>query len=548
MLIYQGIVTVALTLLLLNTLLNLRLLRRPSRNDSPHSEPLVSILVPARNEARTIARCLVSLAHQDYPHVEILVLDDKSDDGTAAIVERIAQRYPQMRLLHGKALPSGWHGKAFACAQLAAVARGEWLLFVDADTVHAPSSVSSALRLAQERRADLVTLLPRLLAGTWGEALLLPTIPLTFLGFLPLGLVTWRRVPFVAGALGQFLLFRREIYERIGGHEAVRRDIVEDMQLSRLVKRQGGRVVWMDGTKLMRVRMYHGLGAAWRGFAKSAFAAINYSVPALFPGVLACSALLLGPYAWLAAGLITHHMASPAFWLPLVQVGLLWVLYLLLLQRVSLPRRLVWLHPVTILAILLFTLHSAYQATRGGGVRWKGRTYQFGRRTAPGHPVSLGWELPAFRILLAMLLALAGWVKGEAALPFTALVALTALTCAAIEYAHPTEYQQRLTPIADLALGVGSLIALHLYGLSSLGLFLFTVVVGVAGACAGSLRTGVLLSSVLVIGTLVLAAAKSIPIPVLGVLLLGWAACLGLLVGLPIARDALTRLQRLRSS
>src|SRR5258708_17084204 len=130
--IYQGIVTVALTLLLLNTLLNLRLLRRPSRNASSLSEPLVSILVPARNEARTIARCLVSLAHQDYPHVEILVLDDKSDDGTAAIVERIAQRYPQMRLLHGKTLPAGWHGKAFACAQLAAGSRGGGLRFFGA--------------------------------------------------------------------------------------------------------------------------------------------------------------------------------------------------------------------------------------------------------------------------------------------------------------------------------------------------------------------------------------------------------------------------------
>jgi chlorobactene glucosyltransferase len=551
MLLYQGIVTVALTLLLLNTLLNLRLLGRPPRTGLPRTEPLVSILVPARNEAHTIARCLVSLVRQDYARCEILVLDDQSDDETAAVVERLARRYPQARLLRGKALPPSWHGKAYACAQLAAAARGEWLLFVDADTVHAPNSVSLALLLAQERHADLVTLLPRLVAGTWGEALLLPTIPLTFLGFLPLGLVTWRRTPFVAGALGQFLLFRRDAYERIGGHKAVRRDIVEDMQLSRLIKQQGGRVAWMDGTSLMRVRMYQGFGAAWRGFTKSAFAAINYSVPILFPGLLACGVLLLGPYVWLVVGIVAHQVTPWTFWLPLLQIGLLWWSYLLVLQRVFLPRRLVWLHAVTILAIFVYTTYSAYQSTRGGGVYWKGRTYRFDRRRTrktAEHPNPLGWELPAFRMCLAILLVLGGWLEGRALLPFTALAVLGALTCAAVEYASPAEHSPRWTSIADVIWGAGSAITLQLYGLSSLGLFLFAMAVWVIGSRAGSSRTGVLLVGVLFSGVLVLAAATSAPTPALGALLLGWTAVLGFFVGRPLAQGALLRLQRTRSS
>jgi Glycosyl transferase family 21 len=135
-------------------------------------------------------------------------------------------------------------------------ARGEWLLFVDADVVLARECVTAALAAAHEQSADLLTLMPRLEAAGVGEALLLATMPLTFAGFLPQVLVMGRRWPLVAGALGKFLLFRRETYLRIGGHEAVRTDIVEDMQLSRLVKRHGGRLFWCGGTALARATAY----------------------------------------------------------------------------------------------------------------------------------------------------------------------------------------------------------------------------------------------------------------------------------------------------
>ncbi len=162
MLIYQATITIILALLLLNTLNNLRLLRRPEilmpdpspprRRPELDDSPLVSILVPARNEERAIGRCVESLALQDYPRCEILVLDDHSEDRTAAIVAELSMRYPRVRLLHGEPLPWGWHGKAFACAQLAREAKGDWLLFADADTVHASSCVSTTVTIAQQRR------------------------------------------------------------------------------------------------------------------------------------------------------------------------------------------------------------------------------------------------------------------------------------------------------------------------------------------------------------------------------------------------------------
>src|SRR5579862_1733198 len=155
MLIYQSVITAILALLLLNTINNLRLYHRPAHQPAPVDGPLVSVLIPARNEERSIGRCVESLARQDYPNLEILVLDDQSEDATAAIVEQLAQRYPIVRLLHGQPLPANWHGKAYACAQLAQASRGDWLLFVDADTFHAPDTVSTTLRYAIDHQADL---------------------------------------------------------------------------------------------------------------------------------------------------------------------------------------------------------------------------------------------------------------------------------------------------------------------------------------------------------------------------------------------------------
>jgi chlorobactene glucosyltransferase len=549
MLIYQGIVTGILLALLLNTINNLRLLHRPPIQPPPRTLPLVSILIPARNEARAIARCVESLAQQDYPRCEILVLDDQSEDATATIVETLAQRYPHVHLLRGQPLPPGWHGKAFACAQLAQAARGDWLLFADADTVHAPPCLATALRVALEQRADLLTMMPRLEVQTFGEALLLPTIPLAFVAFLPLGLVTRSRSPLLAGALGQFLLFRRETYLRIGGHAAVRRDIVEDIQLSRLVKQHGGRVVWLDGTALMRVRMYQSLGAAWRGFTKSAFAAIDYELPPLLLGLPVCIALFLLPYFFLVIGLTTHQPGLPLVWLPLSQIALIWSSYLLLLQRFHLRRGMVFLHAATILAILLFTLHSAYQTTLGDGVSWKGRIYQFGgprQRLRVSLRARVAGGLPALRLLLACLLVLLGWRWGGAALRVAALLPLMGWTCALVEHVQKRAATGRLAPVADAAGGLASLSYLQLSGLSPIKLVLAALVLIVVSARLFPWRVAIALASVLLGSIFLLAAWMSAP--ALDILLLGWVAGLALAASRSVAQSLIPWLQRLRSS
>jgi chlorobactene glucosyltransferase len=511
MLIYQGVITAILAVLLLNTLNNLRLIRRPLVQLAPERGPLVSILVPARNEARTIARCVVSLARQDYPRCEVLVLDDQSEDATAEIVELVARRYAQVRLVRGAALPPGWHGKAWACRQLAQASRGEWLLFVDADTVLARECVTTTLATARARRADLMTLIPRLEAGSVWEALLLATMPLTFAGFLPQGLVMGTRWPLVAGALGKFLLFRRETYLRIGGHEAVRTDIVEDMQLSRLVKRRGGQLVWIDGTALVRARPYHGLREAWRGIAKSSFAAINYSQVALVPGIAVCAAILLAPYGFAIAGIIERRTGAALLWLPLLQVALLLGSYLLIVWRFRLPRRIVVLYAATILATILVTLQSAYQVTLGDGVAWKGRTYRFGGRQRAGRRARVVVELPAARLAAEVLLVLLGWHWGRAELPLAAILTLAAGTCALMEYTGARERASRLTPVAEIGWCAAALIYLQLDALLPMGLAVVTLLVAVAGARIASWRAGVVVAGVLLGGVIVLAAGMEAP-------------------------------------
>ncbi len=543
MLIYQVVITAVVAAMALNTVNNLRLLRAPNSPISvPEEGPLVSILVPARNEARSIARCVEALAHQDYPRCEILVLDDQSEDQTATIVAQLAGHYTNLRLLHGQPLPSNWHGKAYACAQLAQAASGQWLLFVDADTVLAPQCVGVALRQAQEQRADLLTMMPTIVAKTLGEALLLPIIPLTFVAFLPLGLVTDHPSPLFAGALGPFLLFRRDTYLQIGGHAAVRTDIVEDMQLSRVVKQHGGRVVWIDGTALMSVRMYHGFGEAWRGLAKSAFAAINYSLPALVLGVPLCTALFWGPYLFLVAAVINHAATSWMFWLPLLQITFLWTAQLLLMRRFHLPLVTVFLQAGTILAIFFTTIYSAAQTELGKGVVWKGRTYQFDTLShRRGLHISWVTGSAVLRLLLAALLLVSG--ERRAPLHLAEVLVLLGWTLALLEHLNKKGAETRWGMCADLASGLGGLGYLQLSG--QLSVWLVLPIVLFIAACTFWFPWQVVstMTSALVGGAVLFTAEIYTP----NKILLGWFALIALVASRSVAQAVIPWLQRFRS-
>ena len=232
--------------------------------------PALSIIVPARNEEYQIERCVRSLLSQDYPDFEVIVVDDHSTDDTAKIVERIAAGDSRLTLVRGGELPRGWVGKPWAISQGLAHARGSWLLFTDADTFHESNAASAAVSCALDRDVNVLSLLTDQEMVSVSERVFLPSILWTIaFGTGPLADVN---NPARENAIfnGQYLLFERHAYESLGGHEAVRGEIAEDLELARLVKADGRfRSALVTCGSLVRTRMYRNFSELWNGFVKN---------------------------------------------------------------------------------------------------------------------------------------------------------------------------------------------------------------------------------------------------------------------------------------
>ncbi len=358
---------------------------RPVAAPVPEEAPLVSILVPARNEARNIEACVASLLTQDYPHYELLVLDDHSDDGTGEIVRRLGlgEESPR-RVLSGEPLPEGWTGKNWACHQLALAARGEYLLFTDADTTHAPGTASAVIAAAREYRADLLSAWPRLITKTWSEKLVIPMILLIGMVAYPHWLVLLlQRFPTVAARLpvaarralgaanGQFIFFRRAAYDRIGGHAGLRDHLVEDVALGRAVATrmgEGMRLLNCDALHFSTCRMYRRFPEVWEGFTKNARAAFEDSLFGflLIGGLQVCAFLL--PFVFI-------FVPGPARPLILVQIGVIYLIRIVLTLRFRTSWLGCLLHPFAEVLALAIGVNS-WRRLGSKGVTWKGRTYQ----------------------------------------------------------------------------------------------------------------------------------------------------------------------------
>ena len=236
---------------------------------APTDAPLVSVIVPARNEERNIRRCVESLLAQMYPNFELFVLDDRSTDATPEILAELAQGDQRLLVLHGVELPLGWAGKPHALSQAAQAARGEWLCFVDADTFTAPEALASVYVAARESFADLFSIFTRQELGSFWEKAILPLVFTALsVGFAP-GVNDPHKPDAIAN--GQFIFIRRAVYQALGGHTAIKASIVEDRDLATLVKRAGYRLVVADGQAVASTRMYTSLPEMWEGWTKNIF-------------------------------------------------------------------------------------------------------------------------------------------------------------------------------------------------------------------------------------------------------------------------------------
>jgi chlorobactene glucosyltransferase len=376
---YQEVVLLAVSAMGLTLLLNLLSIRQIPRSVIGGDAPMVSVLLPVRNEERTIGLVLSSLADQEYPNYEVLILDDHSDDATVSCARPLIEANPRFRLLQGKELPDGWVGKNFACHQLSQEAKGDLLLFIDADTVHTRQSVSSAVAELERTGAGLLTLIPDERMETFWEKTFLPLLHFTLFALLPAFLFSRSRPAKLAMANGQYLLFRREDYERIGGHQAVRRAMVEDVWLSRLIKAHGARLAIGDGGMFVSCRMYRSLGEIWNGFSKNLFAGFQYSIPAMALAMIFnfCSSVF--PFAALLWGVFAGDVQSSWFLLVAAQVAILLGIRVVLAVRFHLSVWSAFLHPLAVLVLIGIAVNSCRWVFSRRGVRWKGREYDLRR-------------------------------------------------------------------------------------------------------------------------------------------------------------------------
>ncbi|HEV2352842.1 MAG TPA: glycosyltransferase, partial [Puia sp.] len=285
---------------------NALLFQKPSAPGPKRKKwPFVSILIPARNEENRIKPCLESLLKQDYSTYEILVLDDRSTDRTFNLVKGLAKHNSRLKILKGRELPENWLGKPWACWQLSRKARGQWFLFIDADTWHSPDMLKRTVQMAGEKKAQVLTLFTRQVTETWMEALVIPVMAYTLLAFLP---ARWslRKNSFFnrfAGVSGQFLFIQKKVYRAFGGHKTVKNEIVEDLNFGKQVVRLGYRLVYGDGSDFSFCRMYTNATEVWQGFSKNFFPAVAFSpiyflnaqAALILDGVLPFAALALGP-------------------------------------------------------------------------------------------------------------------------------------------------------------------------------------------------------------------------------------------------------------
>lgn len=334
----------------------------------------VVVLIPARNEERGIEKAVRSVFASGTAVRELIVYDDGSTDQTPAILTRLGQEFPNLRVVQGNGLPSGWVGKPHACHQLARASQGDSddtvLLFLDADVEVEPGGISRILSLMDAKGADLVTAVPRQVTGSFVERQILPLLHVTYTSWLPMPLVWLSHDPRFLAANGQVLAVRRGVYDAVGGFEAVKTDVVDDMAFCRRVKEAKRRVVFADGHHIARCRMYTDARGVWEGFSKNLYEGIGGHPVALLGVIGLYMATYVLPYLLLIASLGYAPLVGPAAVGVACNVGM----RALLAAKHGHPVESVVFHPLAVLGLLAIAVNS-WRWNRRGAIVWAGRTY-----------------------------------------------------------------------------------------------------------------------------------------------------------------------------
>ena len=355
--------------------INYVLYRAPRVIEEGRVLPAISVLIPARDEERSIRAAVESVLASEGVELEVIVMDDASSDRTAEIVEEMAARDGRVRLEQAPMLPRGWNGKQHACWTLAHAAMHDILCFMDADVRIEPVALARMIGFQIDSDAALVSGFPRQVTGTTMEWLLLPLIHFVLLGFLPLPGMRRTTNPGYAAGCGQFLLVRRAEYFASGGHAAIQETMHDGLRLPKLLREHGLRTDLADLTRLVRCRMYRSAGQVWSGLAKNATEGLGAPVRI----VPISAVLLLGqvmPFAVLGRLLFARHpIAAFEAVFVFAAIWAAWLPRVLAAYRYEQKLRSEWLHPLGVGVLLVLQWYALVRKLTGRAVRWKARSY-----------------------------------------------------------------------------------------------------------------------------------------------------------------------------
>jgi len=364
------------TVSFLITISNLRFLESLNSSfNTYYGKPLkfsVSILVPARNEELRIKQCLEALMAQTDNSIEIIVLDDRSTDDTSNIIQKIIKADIRAKMISGSNLPDGWVGKNWACHQLAKAAKGDYLLFIDADTILSEGTVSVAVMESLARKIDLLTVMPKRIASCIAEQLMFPFIDWASFCWIPMKAAHKSHNPHLSATFGQFMLFKREAYDSIGGHESIRGNPFDDFELGRMTKRQGLKWMLFEGASYVKVLPYKGNIDAFKGISRSIFPAVDYRVSVL--ALLSVVVLTLGflPPLTVAINYIGSDQRTIILIIALASIILIIIPWYIICRKFNHSLITIPFYPFSIALMVIIGIHSL--TTYGFGVTlWKGR-------------------------------------------------------------------------------------------------------------------------------------------------------------------------------
>ena len=378
LLVYQITASVFVVYSLVNATADHFAFRKPTATAISNTPlPSLSVLIPARNEEASIEPCVRSLLAAGYSgRLEILVLDDRSEDATGKVVNGLSAEDKRVHLLNGGELSPGWKGKPNALHQLAEAATGEMLLLTDADCIFLSGSLTNAVRYREQTGADCLSLMPYLVCGSFWEHVIIPLQYFLVFTTLPIRSIYASRNPAFAAANGAFILISAATYKALGGHAAVKGEMAEDIKFAQYVKERGKKLVYADGSTTYQVRMYESLPGIWQGFSKNMFPAMGKSIGVLLFWLFFQLTTQILPFFWLTVALIRHDYGIAAFTLPLLHVIIALGIRFALSLRFRQATWATLTHPIGWLIVATIAIYSAYLGVSGKGHTWKGRMYQ----------------------------------------------------------------------------------------------------------------------------------------------------------------------------